>query len=102
MRRIRKLPRMQGKPRFLATLAISIALLSAGRGDEFAARYQQVIDRKGSVSEAARLHQLFTVDWEYTMAVFPEAATWVGFPGHETEWTDLSREAVAPRRGPLS
>jgi uncharacterized protein (DUF885 family) len=32
------------------------------------------------------------------MAVYPEYATWVGYPGSETRWTDWSREAIAERK----
>ncbi len=89
---------MQRKLRFLAALAIGAVLFLSGRGDEFSARYQAVIDSRGQATEAERLHALFKVDWAYTMAVYPEYSTWVGYPGHEREWTDLSREAIARRR----
>ncbi len=89
---------MQGKLRILAALMIGAAFFVSGRADEFAARYQAVIDAKGKAPEAERLHTLFAVDWAYTMAVYPESATWVGYPGHEREWTDLSREAIARRK----
>ncbi len=90
---------MQGKLRFFAAAAMSAAFLVSGRSDDgFTARYQAVIDAKGHATEAERLHALFKVDWDYTMAVYPESATWVGYPGHEREWTDLSREAIARRK----
>ncbi|RXK56604.1 DUF885 domain-containing protein [Oleiharenicola lentus] len=89
---------MQGKLRFFAALVVGAVSFVSGRGDEFAARYQAVIDAKGKAPEAERLHALFQADWAYTMAVYPEYATWVGYAGHEREWTDLSREAIARRR----
>ena len=90
---------MQGKLRFFAAVAMSAVLFVCGRSDdEFTARYQAVMDSKGKATETERLHALFKVDWAYTMAVYPESATWVGYPGHEREWTDLSREAIARRK----
>lgn len=74
-------------------------LLLAARADEFEARYQAVIAAKGRVPEAERLHELFKVDWEWTMANYPEAATWTGYPGRDREWTDLSRAALERRKG---
>jgi uncharacterized protein (DUF885 family) len=69
-----------------------------GSADEFEARYQAISAAKGSVSETKRLHDLFEVDWAYTMANSPEWATYVGFPGHEREWTDNSPTAIAARK----
>jgi uncharacterized protein (DUF885 family) len=89
---------MQSKLRFFAALALASAFFVSGRSDEYEARYQAVIASKGQASDTERLHELFKVDWDYTMAVYPEYATWVGYPGHETRWTDLSREAIARRK----
>jgi uncharacterized protein (DUF885 family) len=88
---------MQRKLRFLAALAMGAAFFGPGRGDEFDARYQAVIAARGKAPEAERLHALFKVDWDYSLAVYPEAATAVGAPGGETRWTDWSREARAAR-----
>ena len=89
---------MQSKLRFLATLAIGVAFLGRVSGDEFEARYQAVVMAKGRTSESERLQELFRTDWAYTMAVYPEWGTWTGYPGGETRWTDLSREAIARRK----
>ncbi len=92
------LSRMQSKLRFLtAALLGAAAFFVAGRADEFEARYQAVASSQGKTPETARLHELFKVDWDYTMTVFPEYATYTGYPGGETRWTDLSREAIARR-----
>ncbi|HEY8994126.1 MAG TPA: DUF885 domain-containing protein, partial [Lacunisphaera sp.] len=89
---------MQSKLRFIAGLIAVAASLVSARGDEFEARYNAVIASKGQASEAERLHELFKVDWDYAMAVSPESATYNGYPGGETRWTDLSREAIARRK----
>lgn len=89
---------MQSKLRFIAGLVTAAASLVSGRSDEFEARYQAVIASKGQAPEEQRLHELFKTDWAYTMAVYPEQATYDGYPGGETRWTDLSREAIARRK----
>ncbi|MFZ5496018.1 MAG: DUF885 domain-containing protein [Verrucomicrobiota bacterium] len=89
---------MQSKLRLRAALVIGAALVASGNADEFEARYQAVIASRGQVPEARRLHELFKVDWDYTMTVYPEQATWTGYPGGETRWTDRSRPAIAARR----
>lgn len=82
----------------LGTTALFFAFVTVGAADEFDARYQSIAAAKGTASDAERLHELFEVDWAYTMACFPEWATYVGYPGHETKWTDHSPAAVAERK----
>jgi uncharacterized protein (DUF885 family) len=82
----------------LRTAALLLALVIVARADEFEARYQAISAAKGSASDTKRLHDLFEVDWAYTMANSPEWATYVGYPGHETEWTDNSPTAIAERK----
>ena len=90
---------MRSKLRFLtAALVLGAAFFVSARADNFAARYQAVTDAKGKATEAARLHELFKVDWAYTMEVFPEFATYLGVPGYDMKWTDLSLAAIAERR----
>jgi uncharacterized protein (DUF885 family) len=90
---------MFGKPPFpWAALLCGVAFFATASADPFSARYQAIIESKGKAPEAERLRELFETDWAYTMAVTPEAATYVGFPGHETEWTDNSAPAIAERK----
>ncbi len=90
---------MWSKLRFSgAALLLTVAFSLPGRADEFEARYQAIVEAKGKASEAERLHELFSVDWAYAMAQSPEAATYNGYPGFETKWTDLSPGAVAERK----
>lgn len=90
---------MQSKLRFVAAALIAgAAFCSSARADEFDARYQAIVDAKGKQPEALRLHVLFQLDWDYGMSVSPEAATYYGYPGGETRWTDLSPEAIAQRK----
>jgi uncharacterized protein (DUF885 family) len=96
---VQKLCGMTGKHRFLAAaLIIGTAFFSAARGDEFATRYQAITDSKGKSSETERLQKLLKVDWAYSMASSPETATYVGYPGGETKWTDLSPAAIVERK----
>src|SRR6478735_7364958 len=90
---------MQSKLRFVAAALIAgAALCSPTRADEFDARYQAVADARGKEPETQRLHALFKVDWDYAMAVAPEAATYYGFSGGEDRWTDLTPAAIALRK----
>ena len=90
---------MQSKLRLLvAALLGAAAFFVSVRADEFETRYRAVASSQGKASETERLHELFKVDWAYTMAVYPEWATWTGYAGGETRWTDWSREAIARRR----
>jgi uncharacterized protein (DUF885 family) len=49
------------------------------------------------LTDSARLHRLFDLDWEYTNVVFPEYATYTGYPGQNDRWTDLSVSAINER-----
>src|ERR1700674_1756206 len=53
------------------------------------------------LSDSARLHRLFDLDWEYTNIVYPENATYSGYPGQNDRWTDLSVAAINQRRAAL-
>ncbi|HEX6626382.1 MAG TPA: DUF885 domain-containing protein [Gemmatimonadaceae bacterium] len=57
-----------------------------------------VIALAGGPSDSTRLHQLFDLDWEYNNVVFPEYATYTGYPGQNDRWTDLSVPALNARR----
>ena len=90
---------MRSKLRFLtAVLLGGAAFFTAGRANGLGARYEAVISTKGQAPEAARLHELFKADWAVTLEVFPEFATYLGVPGYDMKWTDLSPAAIADRR----
>lgn len=48
-------------------------------------------------SDSARFRQLLDLDWEYNNVVFPEYATYTGYPGQNDRWTDLSVPAIKAR-----
>ena len=90
---------MRSKLRFLAAaLGFGAALCVTLLAEDFAPRYQAVVDAKGRSSEAARLHELFKVDWAYTLDASPEFGTYLGVPGYDMRWTDLSPAAIAERK----
>ena len=70
-------------------------------GEEFEPRYQAIAASKGALPDADRLHQLFELDWAYTMASSPESATFVGVRGYDAKWTDWSRSAIDERTANL-
>lgn len=88
---------MRSKLRFLAAV-LGAAFFVIARADDFAPRYQAIVEAKAKASEATRLHELFKVDWSYTLDVFPEYGTYLGVPGYDMRWTDLSAAAIADRR----
>jgi uncharacterized protein (DUF885 family) len=45
-----------------------------------------------------RLYELFDRIWDWQLNSVPEFATYVGVPGHDDRWTDLSPEAIAQRQ----
>jgi uncharacterized protein (DUF885 family) len=97
--RISNIAVMQRKLRFsVAAACLGLVFLGSAAADEFTARYDAITQAKGKTPEPVRLKDLFKVDWEYTMKEFPEYATYVGYPGGEERWTDLSRAAIARRK----
>ncbi len=94
---MKTIPRMQSKLRFGWAAALLLAVVAAGRADEFDARYEAIAAGRGREAEASRLHALFRVDWDYSMAVSPESASYYGYAGGDTRWTDWSAEAIAAR-----
>jgi uncharacterized protein (DUF885 family) len=49
-------------------------------------------DRQAPDSE--RLHRLYDVAWQYAMQEHPEFATYLGIPGGNDRWSDLSQAAI--------
>jgi uncharacterized protein (DUF885 family) len=56
--------------------------------------------------DSQRLHELFKLQWDYSMHESPEFATEVGYPGLNDKWSDDSLEAIErrkrERRAPLA
>jgi uncharacterized protein (DUF885 family) len=72
----------------------------AGPGS-FRQRYAELTANRRRLSDSARMHELFRVNWEYRMSEFPEFATYVGSPGPHDRWTDNSLAAIERRRREL-
>jgi uncharacterized protein (DUF885 family) len=89
---------MRSKLRFLAAFAFGAAFFASAPAADFHARYQAVTATQGKAPEAARLHELFAVDWAITLETSPELATYLGVPTYDARWTDLSPAAIAERR----
>ena len=54
------------------------------------------------LTDSARLHRLFDLDWDYSNVAFPENATYNGYPGQNDRWNDLSVAALNRQRVDLS
>ena len=89
-----------------AVLALSILIdpcaLSAQRSTPqwYRQRFTELAAAQG-LADSARLHRLLDLDWEYTNVVYPEYATYTGYPGQNDRWTDLSVLAINQRRAAL-
>ncbi|MEE9187679.1 MAG: DUF885 domain-containing protein, partial [Bacteroidota bacterium] len=66
-----------------------------------AERSAEIIVNKQHLNNSERLHKLFEVTWDYIMFEYPEYATFVGYPGQNHRWTDLSVEAIERRKREL-
>ena len=51
-----------------------------------------------TLSDSAKLHRLFDLDWEFNNVAYPENATNNGYPGQNDRWTDLSPGEINRRR----
>jgi uncharacterized protein (DUF885 family) len=67
----------------------------------FERRAQEIIESRGREPEVVRLHRLFDAAWRYSLEEYPELATYVGEPGHNHRWTDLSPAAIERRKAEL-
>ena len=52
-----------------------------------------------SARESKRLYRLLNQAWEAKLRGRPEFATYIGFPGHNHRWSDLSAAGIERRRG---
>ncbi len=82
--------------------AIAVLLLATGVANaavppdvaEYARTFERFPATKGQGSESERLRKLFDLFWEFQMHASPEYATFVGFPGLNDRWSDLSPESI--------
>jgi uncharacterized protein (DUF885 family) len=89
-----------------STALLAAALSFASGADAQNARrdhqqqFQELATLQG-LSDSARLHRLFALDWEFQMTEFPEYATLVGYPGQNDRWTDRSVASLRRRANPV-
>jgi uncharacterized protein (DUF885 family) len=88
----------------LALLLLSSLILSPGAltaqgaaPPNFSPRFAALAGAPG-LTDSAKLHRLFDLDWEYTNVVYPGYATETGYPGQNDRWVDLSVPAIQRRR----
>src|SRR2546426_7589925 len=81
-------------------LLATAGLLAAATADT---DYERDCAKLATSKETAadRLHQLFKLDWDYTMRESPEFATEVGYPGQNDRWGDQSLDAIERRKREL-
>ncbi len=98
---------MRSRPqsyRYSALLCLSILILTppttsaqSAPPKDYSQRFAALATAPG-LTDSARLHRLFDLDWEYTNVVYPASATFVGYPGQNDRWTDLSVAAIKRRQ----
>lgn len=93
----------------LALLALTLLLaLQATAGaqhrppslTELDRRFRELaqVQRPRASSDSTRLRQLAELYFEWQVTESPELATFIGHPGHDHLWTDLSASAIARRK----
>src|SRR5437867_3590336 len=65
--------------------------------NDFETRADEIAASRGRTGEPERLRRLFDLHWAYTMEEYPEFATYVGWPGQNHRWTDVSLAAIERR-----
>jgi uncharacterized protein (DUF885 family) len=68
---------------------------------DFSRRFASLAEAQG-LTDSARLHRLFDLDWEYSNIIYPEFATYTGYPGQNDRWTDLSIGAIRSRQADIA
>lgn len=81
---------------FLILLVGSLISITALAATPFEAECDKIA--KSNAPDSKRLHDLFKASWKHDMTEHPEYATFVGFPGVNDRWADLSPEAIAKRK----
>jgi uncharacterized protein (DUF885 family) len=86
------------------TLALAALLLAAAAPAanaavppdvvEYGHRFETFPATKGQGSESERLRKLFDLFWDFQMHASPEYASYVGYPGLDDRWSDLSQESI--------
>jgi len=83
---------------FLFTVCCAIAQSAkAQTAADYQKRFAALASASG-LSDSARFNQLLDLDWEYSNVMFPESATFNGYPGQNDRWTDLSLPSIRAQR----
>ena len=76
-----------------ALIAATSAIAQTPSIPDYQKRYTALAAAAG-LTDSARFHQLLDLDWEFTNVMYPEYATYTGYPGQNDRWTDLSVPAL--------
>ncbi len=77
---------------------LTFALLWTGSAAAANANCAKFSKSVASGTDAKKLKSFLDVQWKYYMTEYPEWATYVGFPGQDDRWTELSLSAIERRR----
>jgi len=79
-------------------VVLSLALSFAGVAQAAPANCGKFNSAVSQGTDLKKMNTFLDVQWKYIMAEYPEWATFVGVPGHDDKWTDLSLAALERRR----
>src|SRR5687768_7760629 len=85
----------------LAAVQISVAAQHRPPSlSEIDRRFRELaqVQRTRASNDSTRLRQLAELYFEWQVTESPEFATFIGHPGHDHLWTDLSASAIARRK----
>ena len=82
----------------IALFAAAPLFAQAPERTDFTRAYNRIAAAKGQEADGRRLNRLMDLRWRQLMTESPETATYVGFPGQNGRWTDLSPAAIARRK----
>src|SRR5687768_5154941 len=85
----------------LAAVQISVAAQHRPPSlSEIDRRFRELaqVQRTRASNDSTRLRQLSELYFEWQVTESPEFATYIGHPGHDHLWTDLSANAIARRK----
>ncbi|MDB9844176.1 DUF885 domain-containing protein [Porticoccaceae bacterium] len=102
IQRLLVIQRLLAIQKILIVLAVSLSAVMSAKSmaalEDYQARLDLVTANKGFASQDARLVAFMDVVYDYQMTEFPESATWLGYPGQNSRWSDYSLAGIEKRK----
>ena len=102
IQRLLVIQRLLAIQKIVIVLAVSLSAVMSAKSmaalEDYQARLDLVTANKGFASQDARLVAFMDVVYDYQMTAFPESATWLGYPGQNSRWSDYSLAGIEKRK----